>query len=96
MNDAGNIDEDRLKAVMKSIEDEVRKAMRYPSFRSPMEGAFIVQEEADEFVHAVRHETGERVWKEAVQLAAMATRYLHDIGAESAARIPEPKGDNRG
>lgn len=88
-NGEGAVANVRLYVVLAAVEEELRKAQsRYVPFRSPMEGLAIVEEEMDEFKQAVRHGTREQVWKECVQLAAMATRYLHDIGGQHAERTP--------
>jgi hypothetical protein len=79
----------RLHVSLSAVEAEVRKAQaRYTPFRSAMEGLAIVEEEMDEFKQAVRHGTAEQVETECIQLAAMAVRFLHDIGARHAERNP--------
>ena len=62
------------------VDDEIERATKkFGPFHSAMEGQAIVAEEFDEFTHAVRHETKERAREEAVQLAAMAIRFLMDV-----------------
>lgn len=55
-----------------------RASRKFGPFKSPLEGQAIIAEEFDEFTQAVRHETLVRAREEAVQLAAMAIRFLVD------------------
>lgn len=60
--------------------DELKRATdKFGPFQSALEGQAIIAEEFDEFTQAVRHETPERARAEAVQLAAMAIRFLIDV-----------------
>ena len=59
-----------------------RATDKFGPFYSAMEGQAIVAEEFDEFTHAVRHEGINRAREEAVQLAAMAIRFLVDCPAD--------------
>lgn len=57
-----------------------RARRRFEPFHSAHEGLAIIREEYREFEEAVFHGTGEEALDEAVQLAAMALRYVVDIG----------------
>ena len=71
-----------LRNVLNEVEAEVTRAMsRFPAMRSAHEGEAIVREEADEFTQAVRHGTGSEAYHEAKQVAAMAIRFMCDVGA---------------
>ena len=72
-----------LEAVA-AVDAELKRATsKFGAFHSPMEGQAVVAEEFDEFTHAVRHETLERAQAEAIQLGAMAIRFLVDTGYKS-------------
>lgn len=56
-----------------------RASEKFPAFRSGHEGLAIIREEYLEFEKEVFWGSPERQREEAVQLAAMALRYLIDI-----------------
>ena len=69
------------------IRKELREAItRFPAFRSPHEGLAIIEEEFLEFRQEVFHGTRERQEAEAIQLAAMAIRFLIDISYQQEGR----------
>lgn len=62
------------------VADELGKAQeKFPSMRSPLEGLAIIEEEVDELKQEVRHGTRDGMRGEAVQVAAMALRFLIDL-----------------
>lgn len=67
---------------MALVEDELAVALeRWPAFNSPHEGKAVIEEELDELwaeVKANRGRTPEAM-AEAVQVAAMAIRYIYDL-----------------
>ncbi len=65
-------------ALEQVFEELVRASKKFGPFKSPLEGQAIIAEEFDEFTQAVRHEGLTRAREEAVQLAAMAVRFLVD------------------
>lgn len=77
----------RITAVEKIIDDirvEVLAAMnKFPPFNSAHEGYSVLDEERDELWEHVRGKQGgrdiEAMRKEAVQVAAMALRFIHDV-----------------
>lgn len=60
----------------------------YPSFNSPHEGYAILKEEVDELWDHVKVKQGsrqeEQMMKEAIQVAAMAVRFVFDLEGEKA------------
>lgn len=76
------------KVIMEYIVDEYIIATRnYGKFSSAHEGFAVIKEEVDELWEAVRlkqsnPERDEKMRKEAIQVAAMACRFLHDIHGE--------------
>lgn len=71
-----------LKAFV-AVEDELEAAGdKFPQFNSAHEGLAIIQEEFEELKEAVFRKgfTLEQRQKEAIQLAAMAIRFLTDLG----------------
>lgn len=75
------MDEVVLKSVLKLIEFEIRKAStKFPPFNTAHEGYAIILEELDELWDAIRYDKSfEEQVKEAVQVAAMAARFIHDL-----------------
>ena len=70
----------RLDIGLASIREELNRATKkFGPFKSAMEGLAIIEEEVDEFKHEVRHGTLDKARQEAVQVAAMALRFLVDI-----------------
>lgn len=66
--------------ILQEVHDELLRATgKFGPFTSAMEGLAILEEEVDEFKHEVRHGTKERAREEAIQVAAMAVRYIKDI-----------------
>jgi predicted nucleotidyltransferase len=75
---------EKLDEHLDEIRDEVLRAMSiYPEFNSFHEGHSIIEEEYDELKAEVWKSPKKRdlvkMREEAVQLAAMATRFLHDL-----------------
>lgn len=56
---------------------------RFPSFNSMHEGSAVIQEEFEELWEAVKRNDRENARKEAVQVAAMAVRFLLDCPLEA-------------
>ena len=58
-------------------------ASKFPKFHSPHEGFAILQEEMDELWAEVKKQydvrSRNRMRKEAIQVAAMALRFVHDL-----------------
>lgn len=68
--------------AMYTVIEELQKAQkRFPKFASAHEGLAVIREEYKEFEFEVFHGSGEKALNEAIQLAAMATRYILDIGS---------------
>lgn len=59
----------------------MRAQARFAPFASAHEGLAVIREEYLELEREIFHGEGEKARAEAVQLAAMATRYLIDIGS---------------
>lgn len=81
----------RLDYALKRVGDEVLRALdRFPSFNSPHEGKAVIEEELEELWEHCRANTGRspEAIQEAVQVAAMAVRYVLDL-SERRAREPE-------
>jgi hypothetical protein len=73
--------DDILSVVMGELEDASNK---FPAFHTPHEGYAIIKEEFDELWQAVmlRQSDATRnhmMRKEAIQVAAMVLRFLHDL-----------------
>lgn len=68
--------------LIEDVRDELLSATtKFPSFNSPHEGKAVIEEELDELWDHVKTNTGrgEEARKEAIQVAAMALRYAHDL-----------------
>lgn len=64
------------------VANEVARAMsKFPPFNSSHEGWAVIKEEVDELWEEVRENRGRELSarEEAIQIAAMAIRYVHDI-----------------
>lgn len=73
-----------MKAELVEVEVELSKAVaKFKPFNSPHEGYAIIKEELDELWEEVRKQydarTKDRMRKEAMQVAAMAIRFMHDL-----------------
>lgn len=73
----------QAKAVEDVLTELERASAKFGPFLSALEGQAIIAEEFDEFTEAVRHEGADRARAEAIQLAAMAIRFLIDVPAGS-------------
>lgn len=56
-----------------------RAIQKFPAFNSPHEGYAVILEELDELFEAIRANERQQARAEAVQVAAMAIRFLIDI-----------------
>ena len=58
----------------------------FPEFNSPHEGYAVLKEEVDELWDAIKHNDGAHAQKqEAIQVAAMAIRFIYDLIVEDRA-----------
>lgn len=75
----------KVLTAMKAVGAEIDKAItKYPAFNSAHEGFAVLKEEVDELWDEVKVKQGERdvevMIGEAIQVAAMAIRFIVDIG----------------
>lgn len=73
---------DTVRGLVHELCGELERAIgRFPSFNSPHEGKAVIEEELDELWQHVKENTGRTVEArtEAIQVAAMALRYVHDL-----------------
>lgn len=69
-----------LSSVLAAVEDEVREAQsKFPKFNSAHEGKAVIEEELDEMWDAIKANDLTHARAEAVQVAAMAVRFLLDV-----------------
>lgn len=69
----------RLQMILALVWDEVERASaKYPPFNSAHEGFAVLKEEVDELWDEVKANHPERQTAEAIQVAAMAVRFLMD------------------
>lgn len=66
----------KLEVVLKELEQAEE---RFPEFRSLHEGYAIVLEEVEELWSEIKAKNRQEAYHEAVQLAAMALRFLNDF-----------------
>ncbi len=81
----------QLGKVFGDVEEEAYKAMRnWPTFNSAHEGFAVLKEEVDELWDHVKRNQKVRdltaMRKEAIQVAAMAVRFAHDVCNEERGR----------
>lgn len=75
--------ETRVALGLNAIADEIKRAQeKFPPFAGAHEGYAVLLEEVDELWHEVKHGTRDRMREEALQVAAMALRFLVDIGPD--------------
>lgn len=80
---SGPLATERLDAALVAIREEVLSAMdRFAPFNSPHEGYAVILEEVDELWQEVKHGSRTSAHPEAVQVAAMAVRFLVDLYGE--------------
>jgi hypothetical protein len=73
---------ERIEWLVAIVADELRHATeKFPPFNSAHEGKAVIEEELDELWEHVKADTayGADAMREAVQVAAMAMRYVHDL-----------------
>lgn len=80
----GFVNEVKYKEIMQQVEQEVITAIEcWPDFNSAHEGFAVLKEEVDELWDQVKINQSRRLLKdmqnEAIQVAAMAIRFAHDI-----------------
>ena len=76
--------EDRISVILKLVENELRRAKAlHGKFHSVHEGWAVLYEEVDELWDEVKKKTKERsqakLAEEAIQVAAMAARFVVDL-----------------
>lgn len=81
---------ERAEAAMELVMAEIEKATnKYGPFNSPHEGYAVMLEEVDEVWDDVRADRTQAACYEAVQVAAMAIRFIADLGVwESRTKFP--------
>jgi hypothetical protein len=76
--------EERIRVGADQVFKELRRAMRWPPMNSAHEGYAVLAEEVDELWDHVKVQQGKRdvveMTYEAVQVAAMALRFIVDVG----------------
>ena len=75
--------------TLKRVGNELMIAMeRWPAFNSPHEGKAVIEEELDELWEHCKANTGRssEAMKEAIQVAAMACRYVIDLAEREVSR----------
>ena len=74
-------EEDQSKEVMADVYVELRRSTEiHGGFRSQHEAYAILKEEVDELWDGIRHQDcNSRIRKEAIQIAAMAIRFVMDF-----------------
>ncbi len=66
--------------IEEEVLEELAMAMKnWPPFNSNHEGFAILKEEVDELWEEVKFGTVSRMREEAIQVAAMAIRFVHDL-----------------
>jgi hypothetical protein len=73
---------ERVILIAGQVANEVARAMtKFPPFHSSHEGKAVIEEEIDELWDLVKMNEGtsELARDEAIQIAAMAIRYVHDL-----------------
>jgi hypothetical protein len=78
------MDEQRIKNLIEAVEDELRNAIsQHPPMNSAHEGYAVLLEELDELKQEVWKKPAMRskvrMAEEAIQIAAMAIRFVHDL-----------------
>lgn len=84
---------DRRRRILEMIDIEFGRAIsRFPSFNSGHEGKAVIEEELDELWEEVRANRpgAAPATREAVQVAAMAMRYVYDLSEWPDYREVEP------
>jgi hypothetical protein len=77
----------RLDYVLKRVGNETLRALdRWPAMNSPHEGKAVIEEELEELWEHCRANTGRspEAMAEAIQIAAMAVRYVLDLSEAAA------------
>lgn len=72
-------DDNRLVAAREVLDELARAEAKFGAFHSGHEGFAVLLEEVDELKYEVFHGTRERQREEAIQVAAMALRYIKDV-----------------
>lgn len=71
---------DTLSEILNWVLDEVTSAqLKFPPMKSPHEGFSILHEEFDEMWDEIKRNDFDGALEEALQVAAMAVRYIHDL-----------------
>lgn len=76
----------QLDSILRAVGDEVLRALdKFPPFNSPHEGYAVIKEELEELWDEVKANRGRtrEARDEAVQIAAMAVRYVLDLREEA-------------
>lgn len=72
--------DDKLTGILDEVASELRKATdKFLEFNSAHEGYAVLLEEVDELWHEVKKNDPTRSREEAIQVAAMAIRFILDV-----------------
>jgi len=69
--------------IAKVIEEMERATQEHGTFHSTHEGYAVMKEELEELWEEIKKNDGARINEEALQLAAMALRFLVDFGFDT-------------
>ena len=88
----GKLDEPVQDAAFDAAVELQRALSKFGPMASPHEGWAVIREELDELWEHVRANTGrsDAARVEAIQVAAMALRYAHDLCPDGGTRITDP------
>lgn len=77
----------RQAVALNEVAEELQKASaKFPSFNSAHEGYAVLREEVDELWDDVKKDRTEAAIKEAIQVGAMAIRFITDMRAKLQAK----------
>src|ERR1035437_1307062 len=80
IRDIAPADFEKIAEAIDEVNWELGRAMeKFPAFKSRHEGYAVILEELDELWQEIKHGSPERAREEAIQVAAMALRFLVDL-----------------
>jgi hypothetical protein len=88
-------DREKAEAIARMVVGELERASeKFGAFGGPHEGYGVIKEEFDEAWDEIKKNNREMAWREMVQVAAMAMRFIYDLAPENSYALYGFEGQN--
>lgn len=87
---SGKFDRGKAEGIAVIVVDELERASdKFGAFSGPHDGYAVILEELNEAWDEIKKNNSSEAWREMVQVAAMAMRFIYDLAPEDALAVHE-------